>query len=51
MDLKIAIKRRAYIPFLTGRPKRDDIIQVDEMTNLAILLNTEKDFYEFLDKI
>lgn len=36
------IKRRElklWIPFLTGRPIRDKIIQHDEITNMVILLN------------
>jgi hypothetical protein len=40
-----------YIPFLGGRPVREAIIGKDEITNLAITLNTGATVEEFLGKI
>ena len=40
-----------YIPFLGGRPERTTIISRDEITNLAIILNTTATVSEFLEKL
>lgn len=51
-QIKIAkIKRRSIIPFMKGRPKRDTIIQNDDILNLVILLNSCKTLKEFLEKV
>ncbi len=41
----------ARIPFLSGRPERETIISVDEITNLTIVLNITKSVDEFLKLI
>lgn len=43
--------RIEHIPFLGGRPKRVNIINNDDITNLKIILNTSKTFKEFLSRI
>ncbi|MBD3319712.1 MAG: hypothetical protein GF350_01300 [Chitinivibrionales bacterium] len=40
--------KKEYIPFLGGRPKRRKGISGDDITNLTILLNTSKNFDDFL---
>jgi len=37
-----------YIPFLEGRPHRETVISGDDMTNLAIALNTSSSLEELL---
>jgi hypothetical protein len=43
--------RKGFIPFLGGRPKRETIINKDEIMNLAILINTTANVEEFLKTI
>jgi hypothetical protein len=38
-----------YIPFLGGRPKRDEIISADDEIDLRILFNTTSTVEEFLN--
>ncbi len=45
------INRPDYIPFLGGRPKRDDVINHDDCINLSILLNTSSSVEELLSKL
>lgn len=45
------INKKDYIPFLGGRPKRNNIITKDEILDLKILLNTTKSVEEFLELI
>ena len=45
------IKKKDYIPFLEGRPKRKKVICNDDITNLCITLNTCKSWKEFLKQI
>ncbi len=40
--------RKTDINFLQGRPEREKIIQKDEITNLAIALNTSLDVEDFI---
>ncbi len=40
-----------YIPFLAGRPDRENPIGKDDMVNLEIVLNTSKTIDEFLQKL
>lgn len=42
---------RTYIPFMQGRPKRDQRIMKDDVTNLKILLNTCDNFEKLLTSI
>jgi hypothetical protein len=39
------------IRFLEGRPQRDRAIQADDITNLAIALNTARTLAEFLELV
>lgn len=41
-------KKDNHIPFLGGRPQRDTIISLDEITDLRINLNITKSVEEFL---
>jgi hypothetical protein len=41
----------SFIPFLTGRPKREENIDSDDLINLRIALFTSKTFEEFLMNI
>jgi len=40
-----------YIPFLGGRPKRQTVINHDDLLNMRILLNTASSFEEFIRHI
>ncbi|MGD9201834.1 MAG: hypothetical protein PVI26_09740 [Chitinispirillia bacterium] len=42
---------RTYIPFMQGRPKREQRIMKDDVTNLKILLNTCDNFEKLLECI
>lgn len=42
------VKKKDYIPFLGGRPKRKKVIGNDDMVNLSIALNTCKSFEELI---
>ncbi|NLD92917.1 MAG: hypothetical protein GX639_09640 [Fibrobacter sp.] len=42
---------KTRIPFLSGRPERETIISVDEITDLTIVLNITKSVDEFLKLI
>jgi hypothetical protein len=44
-------RTNSYIPFLTGRPRRDTSINSDDLTNLRIAFFTSKTFEEFLMEI
>jgi hypothetical protein len=37
-----------YIPFLSGRPKRETVIGKEDLMNLEIVLNTTQTVEEFL---
>ena len=39
------------IPFLGGRPKRDTVINSDDIANLNIALNMAKTFKEFIELV
>ena len=43
------IKKKDYIPFLGGRPKRKKVISNDDIVNLSIALNTCKNFEELIN--
>lgn len=45
------ILKETYIPFLGGRPKRDEIISKDDMTNLSIAFGLSKDVSKFLELV
>ncbi len=60
MKEKIMDKRRVkldellkkdYIPFLAGRPKRDNPIGSDDLINLRIAFNTAKHLDDFLNMV
>jgi hypothetical protein len=38
-----------YIPFLSGRPKRETVIGQDDLMNLEIVLNTTSTVDEFIN--
>ena len=38
-----------HIPFLAGRPDRENMIATDDLTNLVIALYTAKSLEDFLD--
>ena len=40
-----------YIPFLSGRPERQDSISHDDETNLKIMLNLTRNVNEFISAI
>ena len=40
-----------YIPFLSGRPNRENVIGKDDLINLAIVLNTTETVEEFIKNI
>ena len=42
---------RDYIPFLGGRPKREDLINKSDILNLKIAFETAKTFEEFLEAV
>ncbi len=44
-------KTNSFIPFLTGRPRRDSAIDTDDIMNLQIAIFTSKSFEEFLANI
>jgi hypothetical protein len=41
-------RTNSYIPFLTGRPRRDSNIDNDDLINLQIALFTSKTLEDFL---
>lgn len=41
-------KTNSFIPFLTGRPRRDNTINTDDILNLQIAFFTSKTLEEFL---
>lgn len=43
------VMAKGYIPFLEGRPCREDFIRKDDLLNLRILLNQAKSIEEFID--
>lgn len=45
------IMRDGFIPFLEGRPRRDSIINRDDLVNLRINLNVTKSIDDFLKMI
>jgi hypothetical protein len=45
------VLKKDYIPFLGGRPKRETIINKDDIMNLEITLNTCASVEEFLAKV
>ena len=45
------VGREEYIPFLGGRPHRDNVISEDDITNLIIALNTAKSLEVFLEQV
>ena len=42
------ILKPGYIGFMEGRPKRERVINPEDITNLSILLNTSKSLDEFV---
>jgi hypothetical protein len=40
-----------YIPFLSGRPERETIINDDDLMNLEIMVNTTNSVEDFVQKI
>jgi len=42
---------KKYIPFMGGRPKRDQVINNDDVLNLTITLNTAKNFKKLIETI
>jgi hypothetical protein len=40
-----------YIPFLSGRPEREIIINGDDLMNLEIMMNTTNSVEDFVQKI
>ena len=40
-----------HIPLFEGRPKREQIINNDDLLNLEIIINTSKTLDEFISKI
>jgi hypothetical protein len=40
-----------YIPFLSGRPERETIINEDDLMNLEIMMNTTNSVEDFVQKI
>jgi len=61
MDKRHVIDRRkvrleelmkdGYIPYMAGRPRREKAINTDDLTNLAIALNTSDSINDLLKKI
>lgn len=45
------VKRKDFIPWLKGRPKRDIPINKDDIVNLKIVLYTTKGVEEFVNGI
>jgi len=45
------LDKEDYIPFLEGRPSRNEAINEDDIMNLQIALNTSKNFKEFIRKV
>jgi len=45
------VMRKDYIPFLGGRPQREKVISLDDVTNLRISLNREQSVEEFVSKL
>jgi hypothetical protein len=45
------VMNKDFIPFLGGRPNRETVINMDDIVNLEILLNTTKSVDEFLNKV
>ena len=43
------IKKKDYIPFLEGRPKRKKVISDDDIMNISIALNTCKNLEELIN--
>jgi hypothetical protein len=41
------LTKHPFIPFLQGRPKREGIINNEDLINLKIALNTSKSLQEF----
>ncbi len=44
-------RKRGFIPFLGGRPKRTLVISKDDILNLTILLNTTRTVQDFLSSM
>jgi len=45
------VMARNYIPFLEGRPEREEQIRMDDILNLKIALNNAKSLEEFLTQV
>jgi hypothetical protein len=45
------ILKSDYIPFLGGRPERDEVISHDDVLNLSIALNTAETLEELLENV
>ena len=45
------VMRKDYIPFLGGRPPREKIISLDEITNLKIAMNVINSVEELVPKL
>lgn len=45
------VNKAGYIPFLSGRPKRDLGITKDEILDLKILLNSAKGIDQFIERM
>ncbi|MFP4418350.1 MAG: hypothetical protein ACOC4C_04310 [Fibrobacterota bacterium] len=45
------ILRHEYIPFLHGRPSREQAIGSDDVVNLQIALNTAENLLEFIEQV
>ena len=45
------LMKPGYIPFLGGRPKRDTVITVDDVMNLAIAINTTASVEDLIAQI
>lgn len=43
--------KEGFIPFLEGRPKRDAVINGEDILNLKIALNTAKNLEEFVSLV
>ena len=48
---RVLFVEKEFIPWLDGRPKRDTIINNDDMLNLTIAFNTAQSIEEFLTLI
>ncbi len=45
------LMKNGYIPYMAGRPKRERVISADDLTNLAIALNTSASIDDLLKKV